>query len=127
MRSSLIAQLVKNLPAMQETRVQFLGQEDPLERKWQPTPVFLPGESHGQRSLVGYSPWGCTESDTTKRLNSNNNINTLNSHFIFISSHQCSFPAALFHSGHQVTLVVKSPWPPLDVTCSQASPAFFFK
>ena len=34
-------------------------------RKWQPTPVFLPGESHGQRSLVGCSPWGCTESDTT--------------------------------------------------------------
>ena len=36
--------------------------------KWQPTPVFLPGESHGQRSLVGYSPWGCKESDTTERL-----------------------------------------------------------
>ena len=35
-------------------------------RKWQPTPVFLPGESHGQRSLVGYSPWGCKESDTTE-------------------------------------------------------------
>ena len=31
----------------------------PWRRKWQPTPVFLPGESHGQRSLVGYSPWGC--------------------------------------------------------------------
>ena len=37
-------------------------------RKWQPTPVFLPGESHGQRSLVGYSPGGCKESDTTERL-----------------------------------------------------------
>ena len=37
-------------------------------RKWQPTPVFLPGESHGQRSLVGYSPPGCKESDTTERL-----------------------------------------------------------
>ena len=36
--------------------------------KWQPTPVFLPGESHGQRSLVGYSPWGRKESDTTERL-----------------------------------------------------------
>ena len=35
-------------------------------RKWQPTPVFLPGESHGRRSLVGCSPWGCTESDTTE-------------------------------------------------------------
>ena len=37
----------------------------PWRRAWQPTPVFLPGESHGQRSLVGYSPWGCKESDTT--------------------------------------------------------------
>ena len=35
----------------------------PWRRKWQPTPVFLPGESHGQRSLVGYSPWGRKESD----------------------------------------------------------------
>ena len=35
-------------------------------RKWQPTPVFLPGESHGQRSLVGYSPWGWKESDMTE-------------------------------------------------------------
>ena len=40
----------------------------PWRRKWQPTPVFLPGESHGQRSLVGYSPWGHKESDTTERL-----------------------------------------------------------
>ena len=40
----------------------------PWRRKWQPTPVFLPGESHGWRSLVGYSPWGCKESDTTERL-----------------------------------------------------------
>ena len=39
----------------------------PWRRKWQPTPVFLPGESHGQRSLVGYSPWGCKGSNTTLR------------------------------------------------------------
>ena len=40
-------------------QVRSLGLEDPLERgAWQPTPVFLPGESHGQRSLGGYSPWG---------------------------------------------------------------------
>ena len=37
-------------------------------RKWQATPVFLPGKSHGRRSLVGYSPWGCKESDTTELL-----------------------------------------------------------
>ena len=40
----------------------------PWRRKWQSTPVQLPGKSHGQRSLVGYSPWGCKESDTTERL-----------------------------------------------------------
>ena len=40
----------------------------PWRRKWQSTPVFLPGESDGQRSLVGHSPWACKESDTTKPL-----------------------------------------------------------
>ena len=53
---SLIAQLVKNLPAMQETLVQFLGEEDPLERAIATTSVFLAGESYEQRSLAGYSP-----------------------------------------------------------------------
>ena len=38
----------------------------PWRRAWQATPVFLPGESHGQRNLVGYSPWGLTVSDMTK-------------------------------------------------------------
>ena len=40
----------------------------PWRREWQPTPVILPGESHGQRSLVGYSPWGCKELDMTEQL-----------------------------------------------------------
>ena len=39
-----------------------------VRRKWQPTPVFLPGKSHGRRNLVGSSPWGCKESDTTERF-----------------------------------------------------------
>ena len=55
--------------SMRKTRVQSLGRED-LRRKWQPTPVFLPGKSHGQRNLVGYSPWGCKESDMTEQLHS---------------------------------------------------------
>ena len=41
----------------------------PWRRKWQPTPIFLPGEPHGWRSLAGFSSWGCTESDTTEWLN----------------------------------------------------------
>ena len=39
----------------------------PWRRKWQPAPVFLPGKSHGQRSLVGYNPWSHKESDMTKQ------------------------------------------------------------
>ena len=53
-----MTQGIKNSPAMQETQeiqVQSLGQEDPLEKEMQPTPVFLPEKSHGQRSLEGYS------------------------------------------------------------------------
>ena len=50
------------MPAKQELQVQSLGQEDPLKRKWQPTPIFLPGKYHGQRSLAGYSPRGGKES-----------------------------------------------------------------
>ena len=42
----------------------------PCRRKWQPTPVFLPGKSHGWRSLVGYCPWDRKELDTTERLHS---------------------------------------------------------
>ena len=50
---------------MQETQVQSLGQEDPLEEEMATTTIFLPGKSHGQRSLVSYSPWGRKESDMT--------------------------------------------------------------
>ena len=60
--------MVKNLPAMQDTRVQSLGQEDPLEKGLQPTPVFSPGESHGQRRLAGCSPSGRKESHATEQL-----------------------------------------------------------
>ena len=51
---------------MQETQVRSLGLEDPLEEEMATTPVFLLGKSHGQRSLVGYSPQGCKESDVTE-------------------------------------------------------------
>ena len=67
-RASLVAQMVKHLPAVRETQVQSLGREDPRTRKWQPTPVLLPGKFHGLRRLVGYSPWGRKESDVTEQL-----------------------------------------------------------
>ena len=68
-RASLGFQLVENLPAMQETLIWSLGGEESLEKEMAtPTPVFLPGECHGQRRLVGYHPWGCKESDMTEWL-----------------------------------------------------------
>ena len=60
--------MVKHLPTMQETQVQSLGREDLLEKEMTIIPVLLLGKSHGQRSLVGYSPCGCKESDTTEQL-----------------------------------------------------------
>ena len=66
--TSLVAQTVKRLPTMRETWVQSLGQEDPLEKEMAPHSVLLPGKPHGQRSLIGYSPWGRKESDITERL-----------------------------------------------------------
>ena len=61
--------MIKNPPAMQETWVQSLSWEDPLKKEMATHSIFLPGEFHGQRSLVGYSPWSCKESHSTERLN----------------------------------------------------------
>ena len=63
-----MAQTVKDLPAMWETQKQSLSWKIPWRSEWKPTLVFLPGKSHRQRSLVGYRPWGCKESDTTEQL-----------------------------------------------------------
>ena len=76
-----MAQTVKNLFALQQLWVRSLGQEDALEKEMayhfsilysvfriQNSPVFLPGEVHGERSLMGYSPWGCKESDMAEQL-----------------------------------------------------------
>ena len=66
-----------NLPAMQETWVQSWVGKIPWRRAWQLTPVFLPGESHGQRSLTDYSPRGCKESDMSDRLSTQNILSIL--------------------------------------------------
>ena len=57
----------------------------PWRNKWQPTPVFLPGEFHGEKSLAGYSPWGCKESDTTEHTHTHHVKETL-------------YPGAVTHS-----------------------------
>ena len=67
-RAPLVAQIVKNQPAIQKTRVQSRVGKIPWRRKWQPAPVFLPGEFHGQRSLAGYSPWGHKKLEMTEQL-----------------------------------------------------------
>ena len=111
--ASLVAQMARNLPAVQETWVRSLVRKIPWRREWQPTPVFLPGECHGQRSLVGYSTCRHKDSDTTERLThstgwgwgqyyaSLNNIIwtrlVLMSYFILksIQSHRHQFPPLL--------------------------------
>ena len=65
---SLVAELVNGQMPMELTQVPSLIRKTPWRRTWQPTPALLPGESHGQRSLAGYSPQGHKESDMTERL-----------------------------------------------------------
>ena len=60
--------MVSNLPAMRRPGSDPWVGKVSWRREWQPTPVFLPGEFHGQRSLVGYSPWGHTELDMTEQI-----------------------------------------------------------
>ena len=72
-RTSQVSLVVKNLPAnaggMRQGFDPWVG-KIPWRRKWQPTPEFLPGESHGQRILAGYNPWDCKELDMTKCIHS---------------------------------------------------------
>ena len=65
-RGSLVAQQVKNLPANKRGRFNSWVRKSPWRRSWLPPPVFLPGESHGQRRLAGYRPQGHKESYTTE-------------------------------------------------------------
>ena len=58
----------QSFPASGSFPISRLFASGPWRRKWQPTSLFLPGKSHGMRMPVGYSPWGCKESDTTERL-----------------------------------------------------------
>ena len=60
--------MVKNWLSMEEMQGLTLGQEDPLEKGMATTPLFLPGEFHGQWGLVGYRPWGHKQSNMTERL-----------------------------------------------------------
>ena len=91
----------------------------PWRRKWQSTPVLLPEKSHGQRRLVGYSPWGRKESDTTERLHftslchkgeKKKNTLTFSLHWVF--GYICKFP------------YINSQWISLGPSCCFSNPKF---
>ena len=101
--ASLLTQMVKNLSAIQETRVQSLVGKIPWRREWLPTPVFWPGEFHGQRRvyspLVGYSPWGSKELDMTEGLSFHFPLaaskQALTRVFFHLRQTECSAPSSL--------------------------------
>ena len=66
MGAFLVAQMVKNLPAVQEDWICPWVSKIPWRKEWPPTPVFLPGEFHEQRNLMGYNPWSLKESHMTE-------------------------------------------------------------
>ena len=111
--ASLMAQMVTNLLAMQETRSKFWVGKIPWRREWQPTPVFFPGETRGQRSLAGYSPWGCKESDMTERL-------TLQALLWFLNVCRVLF-VPLFHRSHS-----SQPLPPSNPQHKKLQPPVTF-
>ena len=88
-------------PAVQETGFDPWVRKIPRRREWLPTPVFLPGKSHGQRWLTGHSPWGSKESDTSEQLTLHN-----------INRHAQGYTTRKWQSWDQNTdLLVQSPLP----------------
>ena len=84
----------------------------PGRRRWQPTPVFLPGESHGQRSLVGYSPWSRKEWDMTEPL-------ITHTHSVVEGALQSHLPNLIQSSQRQGGVEgARSPLPPAHRSCS---------
>ena len=91
--------MVKKPPAIQETQVWSLGQKIPWRRKWLPTPVFLPGECGGQKSLVGCSPWVCKDSDRTKLLTLSLSISVyFQGVHVFMATHSWKLHQIFTHS-----------------------------
>ena len=84
-QASQVVLVVKNLPANAGRRKKcrfdpWVG-KIPWRRKWQPTPVFLSGESYGHMSLAGYSPWGCKESNMTKMTEHSAHVYSFSDYF----------------------------------------------
>ena len=85
LRGFLCDSAVKNPPEMQERhRFDLWIGKFPWKRAWHPIPVFLPGESHGQKSLVDYSPWGLQRIDTAERLTLSRSLPRLDKPYISV-------------------------------------------
>ena len=93
MQASQVALVVKNSCLFRRRRFNPWVGKIPWRRKWQPTPVFLPRKFHGQRSLLGYSPWGCKKSDATEHVHT--------SYLIMTSDSICSPNLCFFSYAYQ--------------------------
>ena len=95
--------MVKHLPTMWEIRVQYLIQEDPLEKEMATHSSTLAGKSHEWRSMVDYSPWGHKESDTTEHYSNRRTVSIQPFH-MFCKSHLLyQFPLPLKYSQQHLT------------------------
>ena len=100
-KASLVAQTVKRLPTMRETRFDPWVGKILWRRKWQPTPVFLPGKSHGWKNLVGYSPRGRSRLSDFTFFHVGDETQENSYKFGPLGSGPCSlFPAFTFHSNY---------------------------
>ena len=95
--------MIKNPPAVRDTWVRSLGQDDPLEKRMAITPVFLPEEFYEQRSLVGYSPWVSKELDTTEQLTNNIGSQTVEGSIRII----CSLKFRTYHLKLTIFVITK--------------------
>ena len=100
----LLADWVFRCQVLKTAKNQIAQLKIPWRRKWQPTPVFLPGQSHGQRSLAGYGPWGCKS-----RIQFSNEITTANTPGIHSRAIFCSC-LKLFEERHGSLSLVTLVW-----------------
>ena len=113
--------MVKNLTAMHVSRFSAWVGKIPWRKEWLSTPIFLPGESHGQRSLVGYSPWDHKESDMTEQLTfhthfsysqreSRQTVKSCCPHFLWQANYEGHTSEGVEHSLGKEGLGSDSPW-----------------
>ena len=121
-----MAQRVKNLPATQKTWIQPLGQKDPWRNEWLPTPLFLPGEFHGEKSLAVYSPWACKNVRHDWATNTHGTIFSCFCNYIYVCVCVCvcvCIQHTQTHSSVLVCVLVAQPCPTLCDPMDNSLPA----